>query len=128
MTRLFLSAIAAMLNTMITLPLDTISSRIVTDKSSHHDDDDEEGESSSTYSLSTKQRMDSVFDQLELLEGDTFYPARSKSFEEDVDHSKLNELYNKWNIKLPNRTTGSQKPSECDLMEYKEELCERNER
>ena len=85
MTRLFLSAVAAMLNTMITLPLDTISSRIVTDKSSHHDDDDEEGESSSTYSLSTKQRMDSVFDQLELLEGDTFYPARSKSFEEDVE-------------------------------------------
>jgi phosphatidylglycerophosphatase A len=71
MARLILSAVAAMLNTMLTLPLDVMSSKLLTE-------DDKQ---------SNQDPMNAVWD--ELAEGDSFYPASEE--EEDLFMAELLE-------------------------------------
>jgi phosphatidylglycerophosphatase A len=63
MARLILSAVAAMLNTMVTLPLDVMSAKLLT-----------EGDKQSN-----QNPMDAVWD--ELVEGESFYPASEQEEE-----------------------------------------------
>lgn len=90
-TRLFLSAVAAMLNTFITLPLDVLSSKQVTTELKLEEGEEEDSLSSSE---DEERKMDEVWGHLHELheaEGDEESYSEFKDSHSDLIQSKMEE-------------------------------------
>jgi hypothetical protein len=118
LVRLILSAVAAMANTAVTLPLDVMSKKLLT---THHNDDDDDDDHHQAPKLQQQQNdhsknSDDTSDEFIIEEGESFYPAS-----EQEEELFLDELSSTVHLQLQLQTQQPPQDEEEKKMEEEEE-------